>query len=67
MILFELVYSMPMFRFPSSFVLQGSGLTPAPKTIRVSQAMVSFQSFIRLLEGLQFTFYSVIIYLETNY
>ncbi|KAF3332473.1 SAP domain-containing protein [Carex littledalei] len=39
---------------PSAFVLQGSGLTPAPKTIRVSKAMLAFQSFIKLLEAWDF-------------
>ncbi|KAJ3702917.1 hypothetical protein LUZ61_006622 [Rhynchospora tenuis] len=40
--------------FPSSFVLQGSGLTPAPKTIRVSKAVLAFESFIGLLEAWDF-------------
>ncbi|XP_078164466.1 uncharacterized protein LOC144559325 [Carex rostrata] len=39
---------------PSAFVLQGSGPTPAPKTIRVSKAMLAFQSFIKLLEAWDF-------------
>lgn len=63
MIIVKLLYSMPTFRIPSAFVLQGSGLTPAPKTIRVSKAMLAFQSFIKLLEGLQFTFDTVTAYL----
>ncbi|KAJ1686894.1 hypothetical protein LUZ63_018284 [Rhynchospora breviuscula] len=40
--------------FPSSFVLQGSGLTPAPKTIRISKAVLAFESFIGLLEAWDF-------------
>jgi hypothetical protein len=36
---------------PCSFVLQGSGLQPAPKSSRASRAMCALQSFMGLLNG----------------
>ncbi|KAL5231335.1 hypothetical protein ABZP36_030111 [Zizania latifolia] len=40
--------------FPSSFVLRGLGLQPAPKSYRESKAMSALQSFIRLLNAWNF-------------
>ncbi|XP_072973956.1 uncharacterized protein [Typha angustifolia] len=37
--------------FPSSFVLQGSGLSPALQTTRVLKAVPTFESFMKLLGG----------------
>jgi len=37
--------------WPSSLVLQGSGLQPALKSVRVSKAMSALQSFVELLKG----------------
>uniref|UniRef100_A0A0E0M6C2 Uncharacterized protein n=1 Tax=Oryza punctata TaxID=4537 RepID=A0A0E0M6C2_ORYPU len=39
---------------PCSFVLQGSGLQPAPKSSRASRAMCALQSFIGLLNAWNF-------------
>ncbi|XP_062200384.1 uncharacterized protein LOC133903056 isoform X2 [Phragmites australis] len=39
---------------PSSFVLQGSGLQPALKSVRASKAMSSLQSFIDVLKAWNF-------------
>ncbi|KAG8088223.1 hypothetical protein GUJ93_ZPchr0010g7498 [Zizania palustris] len=39
---------------PSSFVLRGLGLQPAPKSYRESKAMSALQSFIRLLNAWNF-------------
>ena len=38
-------------RWPSSLVLQGSGLQPALKSVRVSKAMSALHSFVELLKG----------------
>uniref|UniRef100_J3N1K3 Uncharacterized protein n=1 Tax=Oryza brachyantha TaxID=4533 RepID=J3N1K3_ORYBR len=40
--------------FPCSFVLQGSGLQPAPKSSRASKAMSALQSFMGLLSAWNF-------------
>nr|CAB3494653.1 unnamed protein product [Digitaria exilis] len=37
-------------RFPSSLVLQGPGLQPALKSVRLSKAMAALQSFVELLK-----------------
>jgi len=39
-------------RWPSSLVLQGPGLQPALKSVRVSKAMSALQSFVELLKGM---------------
>jgi len=40
--------------WPSSLVLQGSGLQPALKSVRVSKAMSALQSFVELLKAWNF-------------
>ncbi|KAJ1295494.1 hypothetical protein BS78_01G228500 [Paspalum vaginatum] len=40
--------------WPSSLVLQGPGLQPALKTVRVSKAMSALQSFVELLKAWSF-------------
>ncbi|XP_058108090.1 uncharacterized protein LOC131251421 isoform X3 [Magnolia sinica] len=40
--------------FPSSFILQGSGLTPAPRTIRATNAVFALESFMRIIEAWDF-------------
>lgn len=44
-------YLLYLCRLPCSFVLQGSGLQPAPKSSRASRAMCALQSFMGLLNG----------------
>ncbi|KAK1277485.1 hypothetical protein QJS04_geneDACA019671 [Acorus gramineus] len=40
--------------FPSSFVLQSSGLTPAPQTVRSLKSICAFQSFLTAVEAWDF-------------
>ncbi|KAL6854251.1 hypothetical protein ACP4OV_019154 [Aristida adscensionis] len=53
---FTLICRAPMETqwLPSSFVLQGSGLQPALKSVRASKAMSSLQTFIELLKAWSF-------------
>ncbi|PVH31832.1 hypothetical protein PAHAL_9G243500 [Panicum hallii] len=46
--------SLEMKWWPSSLVLQGPGLQPALKSIRVSKAMSALQSFVELLKAWSF-------------
>ncbi|XP_039784257.1 uncharacterized protein LOC120650999 isoform X3 [Panicum virgatum] len=48
------LWSFAYLRWPSSLVLQGSGLQPALKSARVSKAMSALQSFVELLKAWNF-------------
>lgn len=50
-LVFGLLSFIQLSRWPSSLVLQGSGLQPALKSARVSKAMSALQSFVELLKG----------------
>ncbi|RWR77123.1 putative DNA binding protein [Cinnamomum micranthum f. kanehirae] len=41
-------------RFPSAFVLQGSGLNPVPQTNRASNAILALESFMAAIEAWDF-------------